>query len=270
MRLESKKHRGKKKKARGASKKGEPKSLFAKLNLRPVVPTVLVLLSVLTLGGVGVVVEKIFNAPVDKVTINGSFMHLTKSGLAKIVEPSTKVGYLTVNLQKIKEDLLRLPWVQAVSVKRRWPHTIEVLVTEHEPYLRWQKASFLNRDGEVFTPKRSMRDIDLVRLSGPDGTQLDLMRRYESLQARLDAYDLRISEYSLDKKDAERMVLDSGVELIFGRGDIEGKLDRLLKVYRSQLSVRVHEIDKIDMRYTNGLAVQWHPSVAELAENGVR
>jgi len=95
--------------------------------------------------------------------------------------------------------------------------------------------------------------------------QVDMLRRFQSMQATLAGYDLQISEYHVDKKNAERVTLTNGVELVFGRGDIEGKLNRLLKIYVSELVSRVQEIRKIDVRYTNGLAVEWRPAIANVA-----
>ncbi len=268
MRGQVKKRTSKKGKARGASRRQEKKRFRFNLSLGPFLQVVMVSVSVLVLASIVFVVEQTFNAPVDNVVIKGSFERLSRGELTAIIAPSIRVGYLTVDLQEIKENLEQLPWVRRASLRRKWPHTIEVRVLEQEPYVRWGTHSFLNNQGQVFSPKEPV-NVALVSLHGPEGMQLDLMHRFERLQQRLKAYGLLISEYRVDRKDAQRVMLSNGIELVFGRSDSDGKLDRFVKIYRSELIDRVQEIGKIDVRYTNGLAVQWRSSIAEVADNGV-
>ncbi len=56
---------------------------------------------------------------------------------------------------------------------------------------------------------------------------------------------------------AWQMTLDNGIELRFGRGDVDALLDRFARVYLRVLSASATRIAAVDLRYTNGFAVRW-------------
>ncbi|MGC8697265.1 MAG: cell division protein FtsQ/DivIB, partial [Halothiobacillus sp.] len=53
------------------------------------------------------------------------------------------------------------------------------------------------------------------------------------------------------------VVLQGGTRIRLGTQQIESRLQRLLDVYNTTLSGKLDQITAIDLRYTNGFAVQW-------------
>jgi cell division protein FtsQ len=61
----------------------------------------------------------------------------------------------------------------------------------------------------------------------------------------------------MDARRAWQLSFDNGLLLKLGREHNEDRLERFIDVYQGALSGYHAQIEAIDMRYTNGLAVVW-------------
>jgi cell division protein FtsQ len=71
---------------------------------------------------------------------------------------------------------------------------------------------------------------------------------------------MQLVSLSQDYRGAWNAELSNGVILVFGRGKLVEKIQRLFVVYDKQLYQYMSRAKKIDLRYRNGIAVQWHQS----------
>jgi cell division protein FtsQ len=67
--------------------------------------------------------------PIRSVKIFG-VQHLDRNKMQELVEPLVKSGFFGVDVDKIKESLITLPWVGQVVVRRVWPDQVIVAVNE--------------------------------------------------------------------------------------------------------------------------------------------
>ena len=98
---------------------------------------------------------------------------------------------------------------------------------------------------------------DLPQLAGPKGSQGQVMQYYMLIQEQLQGVGLQLVAISMDRRGGLVARLDGGARLIFGRGDIDGKLRRFRRVYESRLASRRQELASVDLRYSHGAAVAW-------------
>ena len=73
----------------------------------------------------------------------------------------------------------------------------------------------------------------------------------------LSGLNLEIIELSEDERGSWRMKVRHGPEIIIGRKEQEKRVQRFRVGYLQGLKDRLGEIDQIDLRYTNGFAVEW-------------
>ena len=64
-------------------------------------------------------------------------------------------------------------------------------------------------------------------------------------------------ELRSDPVHSVELVLSNGLRLVVGRDQIMKKMQRFLAVYRSDLQEKVDSVASIDLRYSNGVAVEW-------------
>ena len=92
------------------------------------------------------------------------------------------------------------------------------------------------------------------------------MAKYQRLVEFLRPLDLHVDQLLVDERGQMDAVLVGGMQLTLGAEDFLGRMHRFGKVYRSELIARRAEVERVDLRYENGVAVAFSESsqVAEL------
>jgi cell division protein FtsQ len=93
------------------------------------------------------------------------------------------------------------------------------------------------------------------------------MQRYQDLAKLLRSRGMDIAKLASDGKRAWRMTLGNGVEIAIGRDQVMEKVQRFVRVYDLHLQESWAEVQAIDVRYSNGVAVRWRPEGAAGADN---
>jgi len=195
--------------------------------------------------------------PVGHVDVQGRFNFVNKTLLEKEIAAGITAGFLQLDLGELKTRLQRLEWVDEVRVSRQWPDTIKVRVIEQRPIARWGSKAVLNQRGQVIELSVPVVLDELPLLRGPEAKSALVMQQYQEVSELLSGYGLAIAEVRCDLAENWYFILNSGVELNVGRHQVIEKLGRFLLVYEQQLKARWIELKKIDLRYENGVAVEW-------------
>jgi len=194
--------------------------------------------------------------PIKSVKIEGEFNYLNKDHLRQKALPVVDGGFVSVNLESVRERLIKLPWVEDVSVRRQWPDQLLVRVIEKQPVVYWGETAVLSTKGKLFVPE-GKPTINMPHLSGPEGQHKMLLKELSRMQAWLMETGLQIKKMKLDARRSWTLKMTTGLELRLGRKQMHERLHRFVSVYKSELENNKREIKHIDMRYTNGFAVAW-------------
>ena len=203
---------------------------------------------------VQLLVENLF--PVKSVQIEGEFKFLDKEELRQRALPVANGGFFSIDLSVIRSQLVDMPWVEDVSVRRQWPDRLIVRVIEKQPVVYWGKYGVISSKGKLFMPENQL-NLDMPRLTGPDGQYKTMLTELARMQAWLLETDLYIQQMTLDARRSWTLNMTTGLELRLGRMQLHERLHRFVSIYKSHLKTEKREIKHIDMRYTNGFAVAW-------------
>lgn len=221
-------------------------------------------LSVLSLVAVLIAVfwggEKVFHkldVPIGVIAIKGEFSHVDQGEVQRLVEPLINGGILSLDLAKIRSELELQPWIETVAVSRQWPGGLVISVVEETPIARWGTQGFLNSRGEMLTIKDNSKLMHLPLLQGQRHTERSLMKSYREIAQLLQPANLKITGLKRDQRGAWWLSLSNGLELVVGRGQVMEKMRRFLVVWVSGLKDKAEQIARVDVRYDNGIAVQW-------------
>ncbi|PCJ91067.1 MAG: cell division protein FtsQ [Porticoccaceae bacterium] len=209
--------------------------------------------------------EKVFHkldVPIGVIAIKGEFSHVDQSEVQRLVEPLVKGGILSLDLAKIRSELELQPWIEAVAVSRQWPGGLVISVVEETPIARWGTQGFLNSRGEMLTIKDNSKLAHLPLLQGQGHTERSLMKSYREIAQLLQPANLKITGLKRDQRGAWWLSLSNGLELVIGRGQVVEKMRRFLVVWMSGLKDKAGQIARVDVRYDNGIAVQWVENTA--------
>jgi cell division protein FtsQ len=162
-----------------------------------------------------------------------------------------------VDLPKIRDELQRLPLVHEVTVRRAWPDRLLVYITEQVPVLRFGEDAYLNPYAEVFHTGAALEGAELPMVSGPEGSGKLLLARFDAFTEMLEPTGLRLASLSLDGKHAWRLRLSNDIEVLLGRRQVEPKIQMLARLLAGEWKEQQARIARIDLRYSNGVAVAW-------------
>jgi cell division protein FtsQ len=189
--------------------------------------------------------------PVEHIIVSGKLEHTQSAALEDMVQPALVGGFLNADLERIQAQLQSLPWVYEASVRRRWPNALELHVVEQLPIARWGKDGFLN----CLAVKKEWQELPLLR--GPLGSAVELTAIYQQVTKILAPNKLFVKELAMDGRGELEAILQGGVKLVMGREDFVNRLRRFVVVYDAELVSEREQIVRVDLRYKNGLAVEY-------------
>ncbi len=217
--------------------------------------TAIVFFALATFAAYGLIFA--LDQPIRIVSIEGRFQRVSPVQVEQAVTGGLDQGFMSVDLDEVRERVEALPWVDQARVQRRWPHGLKVDVTEQVAAARWGETGLLNTRGELFLEDARHVPPELPRLTGPVGSEWQVAQRYLSAQGRLIEAGTRLAALELDARGAWQLELANGVSVRLGRRQVDERLDRFIQTALAVMSGRAAEIDYVDMRYSNGFAIGW-------------
>jgi cell division protein FtsQ len=195
--------------------------------------------------------------PIRRVQVAGEFHYLDRHALDRALGGLASGGFFNVDVRAVKKAAESLPWVDRASVRRVWPDTLRLEISEQVPLARWGEAALLNVRGEMFKPATLPQD--LPRFAGPKGAAVTVAEHYQWLATRLAPLGVKVAGLRLNERRAWEMSLDNGLHVLLGRAPQDEQLLRFVQAYPRLLAPRIAQVERVDLRYTNGFAVQWRP-----------
>jgi len=204
--------------------------------------------------------------PIRQVEINGEFRHLSPAALQSVAEDVVRGGFFNVNVEAVRRAVLREPWVREVTVRRVWPQSLNLQVQEQQAVARWGDAGLLNAEGRVFRPDPATFPSGLPILTGPAGTEHLMLERFRYVEQVFAGQGLQLAALTLSERRAWSLDLATGPDVILGRTQFVARVQGFAAAARRELAGRMDALRVVDMRYTNGFAVQWNTTAATATE----
>jgi cell division protein FtsQ len=150
--------------------------------------------------------------------------------------------------------------VYQVAVRKQWPGTLVVVVTEHSPVAVWNSDFLLNKKGEVFQAPLAQLKTKLPQLAGPTGSEQDALTMFHQLQSLLALHQFEASRLAVSPRFSWQLTLSNGIELKLGREDTLKRVQRFIDLYPSISKHKTEAIEQVDLRYDTGVAVRFAPA----------
>jgi cell division protein FtsQ len=217
---------------------------------------IIIALLILTVAYVFSQLKVVDYFPIRTVNVVG-LQHLDKEEVRQTLVPLVSRGFFSVNVDYIRDRLHQMPWVSDIVVRRHWPDSVEVTVIEKAVVARWNNASLLSTEGDLFIPKEPLTNEQLAEFVGPDGQQITMLKYFVNINRILSPLHAKISYLELTPYFTWLLKLDNGMTLKIGHNDILSRLTLFVRVYPKVIGERVTDVEYVDLRYSNGMAVKW-------------
>ena len=203
-------------------------------------------------------------SPVQVVQFSGQFEHVNIGQLERLIRKAQPGSFFELDVNQVHQLGEQQPWIYRASVRKQWPHTLQIYLVEQTPVVAWNGDMVLNPYGESFNVDAG--DLRLPQLFGPGGSEETALEGYNAMKLLLSTSGLAIQELSLSERFAWELLLKNGIKINLGRQQFMDRLQRFVDVY--PLLVRNDKaIDYVDLRYDTGLAVGWQQSNKNNEEN---
>ena len=202
--------------------------------------------------------------PVAEVVLTGEFPPEASSEILGQLKPLPAGGVLSLDLESVAAPVESLDWVEQVRVKRHWPDRLTIQVQQHRAVARWNDSAYLNTAGEVVASWDEQPG--LPRLYSTEAQADRILQHYLLLERALDPAGLQLVGASMDGNDNLSLSLVGSLQIELGNRDLLPRLQRVLAVWKSELSERAARVEVIDARYATGVAVRWKNTDSALAQ----
>ena len=184
---------------------------------------------------------------------DGRLKYIAREQINSLISSQIAGSFFTVELDTISNAFEKLPWVRAASVRRHWPHGLEVRLEEHVVLARRGSSELVNIHGEVFTATTNKR---LPEFTGPVERSYEVSQQYVVFRKLLQPLRKNIAQLDFSPRRAWRIHLEDGVVLELGREQVETRLGLYVLAHDHIVSQFKEQITYVDLRYPNGFSVR--------------
>jgi cell division protein FtsQ len=194
--------------------------------------------------------------PMRRLLVTGEFHQVDETAVRTAVLPLVQRGFFAVDLEQVRAEVAKLPWVERVEVRKRWPDRLEVSLAEHTPVARWGQDRMLSDQGALFAAPAGA-GLDLPLFEGPESRASELMAFHSLARPLFLPLGLRVDNVQLSARGSWSLQLSDGTRIEAGRGDPQARLARFARMLPQLQRDPLRKLARADLRYTNGFAIVW-------------
>jgi cell division protein FtsQ len=191
--------------------------------------------------------------PLREVKVEGQLSHVSREQVKLIVDKHLKGNFFTLDLIKARDAFEKLPWARKVSLRRRWPDSLEVMIEEHQELARWGTVALVDTHGDLF---HAASGSDLPVFYGPGDGAMEIAAQYGEFSKSLKVANLEVANLTLTPRRAWQITTKNGMVIELGRVEMQARLDKFASVYNTTIAGLNKKIAYADLRYPNGFAVR--------------
>jgi cell division protein FtsQ len=94
-------------------------------------------------------------------------------------------------------------------------------------------------------------------LQGINAERNLVLNNYRHMSELIAGLGLSVRSLALSERQAWDLTLSNGIQVVLGKDNVYQRLQRFINVYPQVIGVRSSEVNYVDMRYPNGMAVSF-------------
>ncbi|WP_217512534.1 cell division protein FtsQ/DivIB [Vibrio metschnikovii] len=195
--------------------------------------------------------------PLSQLVLQGDLHYVSTLDVQRAFAELDHIGtFMSQDIDVLQSRAQAIPWVAHASIRKQWPDTIKVFLTEHQVAAIWNGNALLNDKGKVFNGDIAAVKQEYVKLYGPDDSGPQVLAVWRQYNPQFQALGLNISSLLLNERRAWQIILDNGIRLELGKESLDERITRFFLLYK-RLGKDTERVSYIDLRYDTGAAVGW-------------
>ena len=203
---------------------------------------------------------------VAEVAIAGRRL-LTDQEVLAAAGVTDRTSLLFLDVAEARARLTSSPWISEATVRKLYPHRLEIEITERVPFALWQtegKINVIADDGSVLAPLTDRRFVALPLVVGRGAEKkakafLATLERYPAIRAEVRAAIL-VGDRRWNLK------LKNGIDVRLPEQNAESGLNRLAGLDRDR-QLLTRDITAVDLRLPDRVSVRLSEDAARARED---
>lgn len=202
--------------------------------------------------------------PIKQIIFEGNVKHINESEIIKILDDNNFNGMLSVDLQSVRQKILNNNWLKAVQVRKVWPDTLMFSFQEYQPIAKINQQ-YLLESGKLTVAKQLVLETPLIEITFDESQvnkktdYLSLLSILKNMQLKLKRQQLEFFEFEIGKNNNWLIQIKNRFSIKLGRKQQQQRIDNFILIYAAIENKK--QIESIDLRYSNGLAVKLMESI---------
>lgn len=204
------------------------------------------------------ILKPIVTLPIAKVEIISLSEEVDNNEIDRIVSDAIKDNSVfTVDVNNIITNINALPWVKSVHFIRKYPDFLSIEVDSQSPVAKWGEKELLSDSNNVYNTPDSNNYDYLPTIYTNDINKKIILDQYKLFSFALKPLKHDIHSLIYNDNGASTIILNNGVKINIGKNEYAKKIQNLISIYNKELSDKFENVDYIDLRYRQGIAVKF-------------
>ncbi len=209
--------------------------------------------------------------PVEIIAFNNPAVQVQQSDIAALLKENNMNGMLAVDVLVLREKLLENPWVREVAVKKQWPNRLVIEIQEYDVVAKVNDKFMLENGVLVEGIESAIASMPVtINMGSKNLKQKDLMKhiisRISKIKNSIEESQLAVNDFSINANDSWSLSTSNGIEIKIGRKQHVDRVKRFSSIYAA--IENKEQLQTIDLRYSNGVAVSYRPESTSGEKNG--
>ena len=184
-------------------------------------------------------------------TINVNGVNFSDSKKIKKISFEKGKSLFTFDLKKAAEEIKNLNWIKKVNIKKSFPNTLNIFVTENDPFaylLKDQKVYLVDIDGELIIEENEDVILESQRLllSGID-SEINLPNLISNLNIHYPEILLSVKEMEFIERRRWNLIFSNELVVKLPESNIGKSLENLKKLIERDKILKSNIIE-VDLR----------------------
>lgn len=197
------------------------------------------------------------NLMITSIDVSGDLRVLDKTQLEPVIEPFINTNLYLLDVEGLEKAIENITWVNSASMTKIWPTKLVVKIFEQKPVAYWGDEKMLADNGEIIEGVLENRNDALPVLFSPRVKGKNLATNYLKVRHWMKGIPFKVVEFKEDTRGSWKVKLENGLTLKIGRNQQQKRIKRFMVGYEQRLADVIDKVKAVDLRYTNGFAVQW-------------
>jgi len=196
---------------------------------------------------------------IKQVEVAAEYQRVTAEQVRLVVKKTGERSFFRLDTDQVKNSLKAVNWVREAHVVKQWPDSLKVTLIEHQPRVIWNDRQLINQRGELFTVERIDDVADLPKLYAPDNQVNEIYKLFNRFNRLLQPVGHEIAVARVSQRGGWQLEMRNGLQINLGTEQQEARALRLAETWQDMMRASQQSPQRIDLRYSNGYVVQWHP-----------